>query len=148
MRGKKNNAHVFRYDASISSGSQLMYLFIHPVPSYQNSIYHLCKLKFRMSDEVFHHRIEKKMHFVIIFLNALSCITFLALDVFNSAVTGTVCYVAAVPTGCRNSNIFGDCEEPLAQQVMIIIILNSFVCPSTCLLGCICCMSSKYECAP
>ncbi len=104
------------------------------------SIYYMCKLKMKMPNDRFAHRVEKRMHGIIIMTNLVLYVTALGLDTIHSSSSGTICLVAAVPTGCRqNPELFGECDPKIEAASAVISIAFSIVIPIGCILGVILC---------
>lgn len=105
-----------------------------------NSIYYVSKLKWKMVDSAFTHKIEKKIHASII---ALSLVYFigLLLDVYHTSPLGSLCGIVTPPTGCRiMPEIFGECDKKLDGRVKGFILLNTFIVPSFCIVGSVGCI--------
>jgi len=131
----KGNIHTCRF------GGLLLAIGYSAVPMYTFfiSVYYLCKLKWKMSNDAFTQRIEKKGHFIIISSNLVVYFTALCLDVFNTSAFGTVCYTARRPTGCQvRPDVFGECEED--NSVFFFSIFNGLFSPLVCILGCVGCI--------
>ncbi len=105
-------------------------------------IYYMCKLKMKMADDRFVHRVEKRMHAIIITLNLGLYLTALGMDTINSSVNGTICLPAAIPTGCRqNPQIFGKCDPDIETPSAVFSLIFSLIIPIVCILGVLICFA-------
>ena len=106
------------------------------------SFYYLCKIKRKMSNEMFSAKFEWKIHAFIIISNLIVNFTALGLGSLGANVNGTFCSYARFPIGCRdNAELYGECSEPRSTNAgFIIIIATSFLLVS--LIGIIVCMVS------
>jgi hypothetical protein len=89
-------------------------------PMYVNFLcfYYLCKLKYRMNDDTFFHKFEKKIHVIIIGIHLLWSSVSLSLDVFHPYSWGMGCYYAQTPRGCLyNDEMFGKCDEDNESKI-------------------------------
>lgn len=115
------------------------------IDTYQTSVYYLSRLKWKMPQNVFAERIERKVHFFIISFNLAFYFTALWLDVFNTSAFGTVCYTARRPTGCQVApEVFGECDAAMTGKVFFFNTFNSLVSPLFCIAGCVGCICSEY----
>ena len=74
----------------------------------------LCKVKKNMTDDTFSQQIERKLHKFIIAFNFMVCVAALVTKTLNSSPHGNFCFLAAVPTGCRQSpDIYGEFRHNL-----------------------------------
>ena len=104
--------------------------------------YYLCKIKQRMTDDMFSAKFEWKIHAFTITITLLGSLAGIGLGAINSAASGTFCGFAALPTGCRqNAELYGECVEPLSTHAANLII---FACVTivVSLIGIISCMTS------
>eukprot|EP00551_Chaetoceros_affinis_P005987 CAMPEP_0203667596 /NCGR_PEP_ID=MMETSP0090-20130426/4406_1 /ASSEMBLY_ACC=CAM_ASM_001088 /TAXON_ID=426623 /ORGANISM="Chaetoceros affinis, Strain CCMP159" /LENGTH=182 /DNA_ID=CAMNT_0050531805 /DNA_START=168 /DNA_END=717 /DNA_ORIENTATION=- len=63
-----------------------------PLYTYALSLHYLCKLNFKMTEDVFYKKIEKKLHCVMcVFLLVIS-VTGLVLNVYGQIPSGSFCY--------------------------------------------------------
>jgi hypothetical protein len=76
-----------------------------PVYNASLSIYYLLKIKYNVSDDVLRLRVEPYLHAVSIVFPLATCITCLALDLFNNA--NLWCWIAPYPLDCAGSGIKG-----------------------------------------
>lgn len=105
--------------------------------------YYLCKIKRKMSNEIFSAKFEWKIQAFIIISNLLVNLAALGLGTLNANVNGMFCAYAPFPNGCRqNEELFGECAEPRSTnaEFFIIIIAISYVLFS--LIGINACMVS------
>ncbi len=99
-------------------------------------VYYVSKLKSRLSDAQFAHRIEKKGHVTIIVITSGLIISSLAMKVINPIYSGTFCYVASVPTGCnQNPEVFGECDPSIQPAVRFFIFFGDVLIPVLSLFG-------------
>ncbi len=99
-------------------------------------VYYVQKLKYKMTDEAFTHKYEKKMHIGIIAVNLLIYITALVMDVIHTTPFGNLCSASTYPSGCRiYSDIVGECDPLITKRSFIIIVFNSFLNPIICYIG-------------
>jgi len=107
------------------------------------SFYYLCKIKYRMTNEVFTAKFERKVNAFIIIIGLIINLAGLGLGTINTSAIGRrFCGFAAFPTGCRqNAELYGECIEPRSTHALLILNLQFFF--SLCyLLGIIVCMVS------
>jgi len=91
-------------------------------------VYYLCRLKYRMQDDSFQQKIEKKLHFFILAITALSVGFGLGLDTFHTAINRSFCHFAAWPLYCReNPEVVGKCEPTIKAHVDLLILINVFI---------------------
>ena len=108
-------------------------------------IYTALKIKKNMSDEMFSQKIEKLVHIIIVLVSVTICVAGLATKSINSAVVGTYCTYAAVPTGCRQyPDMVGECDPAIAKSAVILAFINTIGVPFSCLFGIICLMVGVY----
>ncbi len=118
--------------------------YYHHRIKFPTSVFYLCKLKWKMTDDQFAKKIEMKTHAAIIVFNLVVYFTALGLDLFNTSVFGTVCYLSKRPTGCQVApEIFGECENPLSQRVLSFSYFSAIISPLICLAGCVGCIGSE-----
>ena len=101
------------------------------VPMYTSAlcVFYLCKLKRRMSDETFAHKIEWKMHAFIVLFNSVLTFTALGLKIIhNAAGSGSFCYVAPFPSGCAyRPDLVGECNETFQAAVRMFLIIHPII---------------------
>jgi hypothetical protein len=105
--------------------------------------YYLCKIKYKMTNEVFSAKFERKVHAFIIIIALIINLAGLGLGAINTAaIGGRFCTFAAFPTGCRqNAELYGECTEPRTTHALLILNISFFI--SLCyLIGMIVCMVS------
>lgn len=95
------------------------------VPMYTTSlsIYYVCKLGLRMSDDNFYYKVERYLHFVIILYNLSLTTTALVLETYNPNELGT-CYYAEFPTGCSledSPDNVNPCTRGIHKNIFIAI---------------------------
>ena len=104
--------------------------------------YYLCKIKERMTDDMFSSRFEWKIHAFTVTITLLGNLAGLVLGAINTAVSGTFCGFAALPTGCRqNAELYGECVEPRSTHAANLIIFACVIIVVS-LIGIISCMIS------
>ena len=106
------------------------------VPLYTCSlcIYYLCKIKYGMSNSSFTNRIEKKLHALIIVACASVSIGALVNKNFNAVPTGSFCYIAAIPAGCRRyAEYVGECVR--GKDAVAYTMIATIAVPFLCLVG-------------
>ena len=97
--------------------------------------YYLCKLKKNMTDDSFCKGREWKIHWFIILVNFSICVVAIATQSLNPAAYGTFCTFAAFPTGCRQQpEVYGQCDQNVAQFSSFFVLLGNFIMPIVCLL--------------
>ncbi|GFH52420.1 hypothetical protein CTEN210_08896 [Chaetoceros tenuissimus] len=93
------------------------------------SFYFLCKIKYKMSNECFRKKMEKKLHgFILLFVGSLT-LTIALLKGINAMPSGSACHVASIPVGCRdNPNM--ECVRGLKHVEIFanIYLFTSMVC--------------------
>jgi len=110
-------------------------------------VYYLYKLKYKMSDDAFKNRIEKKFHtFIVVFCLSVN-IAALAMDTFHtSGFLRSFCGVNSTPTGCRNNpEIVGECDPIVTKRANIFIFGTNVALPIICFMGIIISMSLLYQ---
>ena len=116
-----------------------------PMYMFALCIYTALKIKKNMSDEMFSQKIEKLVHIIIVLFSVTVCVAGLATKSINSAVVGTYCTYAAVPTGCRQyPDMVGECDPAIAKSAVILAFINTIGVPFSCLFGIICLMVGVY----
>lgn len=117
------NHRTCAYDGLLlSSGLQLSPMYIAFL-----CFYYYCKIKHKMSEEVFKQRFEIKIHVFIFAVVTIFNITAICLDVFNLTTNGTFCLVAPRPTGCKLfPDVVGECDKDI-ERASGFLILVSFV---------------------
>ncbi len=91
-------------------------------------VYYLCKLKYRMSNEQFKYKVEKKLRAFIIVFSFISGTVPLTMDAYhiNSHIL-SICNIAKVPTGCdREPEIVGECDSAHEKKYETLFI--TFIC--------------------
>ncbi len=110
-------------------------------------VYYLYKLKYKMSDNAFRHKIETKFHIFIVVLALAMTIAALELDTFH--VNGThfaFCNVGTTPTLCAfYPDIVGDCDPTVTKHVIIMVYLINVTMPTVCFVGIIVSMGLLYH---
>jgi len=82
------------------------------------SVYYLFKLKYRMSNESFKHRIERRVRAFIVLFSLMSGIVPLVMNAYHiSSLTLSTCTIANAPTGCWRED---DCD-PAYRRVFRIL---------------------------
>ncbi len=105
-------------------------------------IYYVCKLKGKMPDAQFAHRVETKMHAIIILASMSLVLAALFMDTINSGAFGNMCLTAAWPTGCRQKpEIFGECDARIADYSLFFLVYSHVILPIVCLGGIISCLT-------
>jgi len=112
-------------------------------------LYYLCKLgplKYRMTDECFYHRVEVRIHVLIVVSNIALASAALGLNTFHPAMIGSVCYYATSPRGCDiMADLVGECDTTstpfvqffnLAMVIWLPIISLAAIIILTTLLSC------------
>lgn len=124
---------------SLGGSGVMMYTFFL-------SLYYLCKLKCRMTDEVFKYKVERKVHAIIVVYNLGLAISALALDIFHTNnVFFSFCSFASTPTGCLdNADIVGECDPTIGHRVSIFITIGNVAMPAMCYIGIIVTMSLLF----
>ena len=92
-------------------------------PMYVNFLcfYYLCKLKYRMNDDTFFHKFEKKIHVIIIGIHIVWSFVSLSLDIFHPYSWGMGCYYAHAPRGCLyDPEMFGECSIKNASNINLV----------------------------
>ncbi len=86
--------------------------------------YYLCKLKYRMADDVFAHKYEKKLHFLVIMISVSISLGALVANVIHPTFGRTTCAIAATPIGCKvNPEVFGECDPIIEARATILAVL-------------------------
>ncbi len=109
-------------------------------------LYYLCKLKSKMSDDLFKLRLEVKIHTIIIVYNLGLAFAALALNVFhtNNAFF-SFCSFASIPTGCtEHADLVGECDATIGPRVNFFIIIGNVAVPAMCWLGIIVTMTQLF----
>eukprot|EP00553_Chaetoceros_curvisetus_P010273 CAMPEP_0204629964 /NCGR_PEP_ID=MMETSP0717-20131115/19333_1 /ASSEMBLY_ACC=CAM_ASM_000666 /TAXON_ID=230516 /ORGANISM="Chaetoceros curvisetus" /LENGTH=389 /DNA_ID=CAMNT_0051647061 /DNA_START=53 /DNA_END=1222 /DNA_ORIENTATION=+ len=85
-------------------------------------VYYLYKFKYRMSNEAFEYKIERKLRVVIIILTLIAGIVPLVMDAFHTnSIFYSLCYIDKVPTGCwKEPDIVGECDPMLEKHFEIL----------------------------
>ncbi|GFH50227.1 hypothetical protein CTEN210_06703 [Chaetoceros tenuissimus] len=83
---------LFLYAASIAS----------PLYSVMLTFYFLCKIKYKMSNEDFREKLEKKLYVLIIAFATVPGLIALLTDSINTFPNGSACHVSSIPIGCRD----------------------------------------------
>ncbi len=122
--GNDTSCRAIGFMLSLGSSAVMMYM-----PSL--CLYYLCKLRFRMTNDEFYIKIERKVHIVIILFNLIVACMALGMDVFHTnSEHRTFCLYASTPTGCRfDSDIIGDCDEVIMKRVTFFIIFMLMLLP-------------------
>lgn len=80
--------------------------------------------------------IEKATHFTAWFFSLAITLVALGTNTINSSVVGSVCTIAAYPTGCRQfPQFFGECDSDLEKYVPTLVLVVSVILPMFCLFG-------------
>jgi len=110
-------------------------------------LYYVCKLKYKMSDNAFRHRIEQKLHafFVVISFTASSAAV--AMDTMHTNGTFfSFCNLGPSPTLCdRHPDIVGECDPIIMRRADIFIIVLNVVLPAICFVGITVTMGLLYQ---
>lgn len=110
-------------------------------------VYYLYKLKYRMTDNAFRHKIETKCHaFIVVFCVAVN-ITALGMDtIHTSAFLRSFCAINSTPTGCRkHPDIVGECDPTTRKRADHLIFVTVVSLPIICLVGITFAMASLYH---
>jgi len=100
-------------------------------------IYYLCKVKYRMSGDVFTRRIELKMHAFIILYVCIAGLATVITKSINVIPTGSYCHVSSIPAGCRSNSSY-ECARGLKAAPFVYLFLSSMY---VCLIGVVCTMA-------
>ncbi len=113
-----------------------------PMYTFLLGIYYVYKLKGKMTDAQFAHRVEKKFHIIIIVTTLALHFTALGMDTINPAPQGTLCMTAAWPTGCRQEpELYGECDPAIESSSQLLSLVSFFLLPTLCLFGTIACLA-------
>ncbi len=116
-----------------------------PMYTFLLGIYYVYKLKGKMTDAQFAHRVEKKIHIIIIVTNLVLHSTALAMDTINPTPHGTLCLTAAWPTGCRQEpELYGECDPAIERASSLFSLVSLFLLPTLCLFGTIACLAMIF----
>ncbi|GFH56004.1 hypothetical protein CTEN210_12480 [Chaetoceros tenuissimus] len=74
-----------------------------PMYSFALSIYYYCRVKYKMPNDVFFNKVEKKLHFTIAIFVVVVCFAALFTESLNAIPTGSACQVSSIPVGCRDN---------------------------------------------
>ncbi len=81
-------------------------------------VYYLCRLKYRMSDEKFKHKIERRFRALILTISFVAGIVPLAMNAYHiNSLTLSLCTIANVPTDCWRD---GTCEPSYRRLYRIL----------------------------
>ncbi len=123
---------------AIGASAVMMYTFFL-------CLYYLYKLKYKMSDDTFRHRVETKLHVFIIVLSVVLNLAALAMNIFHTnPYFLSFCSFAAVPTKCRMDENTA-CQEDHMFRVMIFAYIETIALPFICFLGIIIIMALLYQ---
>ncbi len=117
------------------------------VPMYTLSlcIYYVCKCKIKMTDDQFAHRVEKKIHAIVILLNVGLHLTAFVIGTIKSSAFGNMCLTAAFPTGCRqNPEIYGECDPGSEETAEVFTFIYNICIPVVCIVGIIVCLAMIF----
>ncbi|GFH50184.1 hypothetical protein CTEN210_06660 [Chaetoceros tenuissimus] len=104
----------------------LMASLAAPLYSVLLTFYFLCKIKYKMSNEKFREKCEKRAYALIWLFVGLTSLAALFTGSINQMPTGSACHVSSMPLGCRD-NPDVECERG-GQTVLVFIfiyIMNS-----------------------
>ncbi len=95
-------------------------------------VYYLCKLKYRMSNDEFMHKVERKLRAFTVAFSFISGTIPLIMNAYHANGHYLyVCNIAKVPTGCdREPDIVGPCDsrnERIYEILTVILIYAVFV---------------------
>lgn len=123
---------------SAGASATLMYTFFL-------CLYYLCKLKYRMTDNAFRHRIEKKFHaFIVVFCLVVNGVA-LALDVFHTNSTYlSFCSIGPTPTGCEKKTEV-ECDPTITKRCQYIGNLTLRMLPILFFVGIVVTMGLLYR---
>lgn len=105
----------------------LLYSGIQLSPMYIGFLcfYLYCKTKHKIPDEVFKQKFEIKIHIFILAVVTTFNVVAISFNAFNLAPSGTVCSLAARPTGCKFSpKYFGECDPDIEKATENLILVS------------------------
>ncbi len=107
-------------------------------------LYYLCKLRYKMSDDVFRYKIEKKLHIFIVVFCLVVTIAALSMDTFHTnPIHLSFCYISNIPTGCDPD--IGECDPNIQARVSIFLMIIQVVIPALCFIGITITMGLLYQ---
>ena len=91
----------------LSTGTQAMPMYICLLCSY-----YLCNLKYRMTDDAFYYKIERKAHAIIVIFALTIATSILLSNSFHPYLMATFCSIGNIPRGCELvPELVGQCDE-------------------------------------
>ncbi len=97
--------------------------------------YCFCKICKNMSDDAFAYKIEWKLHVVVLTYSIAISIMSLLTNAVNPSMIGGICTYSAIPTGCRESDFPGECDQKVLMYSNIFLLLWMFGITLSCLIG-------------
>lgn len=107
-------------------------------------IYYFCKTVKDMSDHDFYEKIEKKLHWFILFFNIPLSVAAVCTKSINPVVHLGFCHFSRTPNGC-NPSIPGDCDRGRYASIFALLYCPLGV-PVLCLLITILCTVKVVQC--